>query len=535
MSLKPGSAINRLISKAKKNDFYAAYQLYEYYSKGTYVEKDLNEANNYLSLARNIFKNQDIKLIEVNIINFRILNDISFKINNKNLTVLVGNNGAGKTSILDAIAMSISWIINRILYNGGKGKEIESLDITLGSDDGYSSVLTKFSLNKDIKANLELVTIHEGSFANKKSTYIDITRLGNLYKLISSEDNEFNLPIFAYYSVLRSSDINSRDVGIFDEISSITEMSRFDGYINSLNGKADFRSFFKWFKRIDDIEKHRTLEKRDNTKFVDEDLIKKLEKLTELSDEAKNLLKILKKSAGISPPTHDTNEINKIKSTINSVISSFMDGYGNISIEVEPYLLLTIEKNKIKLNVLQLSQGEKSLLALVLDITRRLILLNPSLNNPLDGKGIILIDEFDLHLHPEWQRKTIRQLTKVFKNCQFIISTHSPQIISEVKNSQLIILTQDETGRINNFTPDQSYGLTSNEILNEIMLKNSTEEQLIRNPDVEKKLNEIYILISDKKFDEAKYNIKKLEKELNGEIPELVSAKIDIDLHGWDD
>ncbi|MQL49113.1 AAA family ATPase [Photorhabdus khanii] len=535
MNSKPGSAINRLINKTKKNDFYAAYQLYEYYSKGTYVDKDLNEAKNYLSLAKSIFKDQDIKLTEVNIMNFRVFNNISFKIKNKNLTVIVGNNGAGKTSILDAIVMSISWIINRILYSGGKGKEIENIDITLGSDDGYSSILTKFSLNKNIKANLELVTVHEGSFANKKSMYVDVNRLGNLYKIISSDDGGFNLPIFAYYSVLRSSDINSKDVGAFDEISSITETSRFDGYINSLNGKADFKSFFKWFKRIDDIEKHRTIEKRDNSKVIDKDLMKKLEKLAESSEEAKNLIKNLKINSDLSLPTHDINEITKIKSTINKVINSFMDGYGNISIEVEPYLLLTIEKNGKKLNVLQLSQGEKSLLALVLDIARRLILLNPTLNNPLDGKGIILIDEFDLHLHPEWQRQTIRQLTKVFKNCQFIISTHSPQIISEVKNSQLIILEQDETGRINNFTPEQSYGLTSNDILNEIMLKNSKERQLIRNPEVEKKLHEIYNLISDKKFVDAKSKIKNLEKELNGEIPELVSAKIDIDLYGWDD
>ncbi|OVZ84440.1 hypothetical protein CBW58_01475 [Yersinia frederiksenii] len=528
------STIDKLIIKAKKNNFESAYQLYEYYLNGTYVEKSIEQAEKYLLLAKKIFEEQNIKLTEINIENFRVLKQLSLKFRKTNLIIIAGNNGAGKTSILDAISMNLSWLINRIVYKGGKGKEISNTDITLNSENGYSSLLAKFSLNKKIQANLELVALHDGSSANKKSYYVDITRIGSIYKSICKERDDFNLPILAYYSILRSSDITSKDISVFDEVSTILEMSRFDGYTNSLIGKVDFKSFFKWFKRIDDIEKHRTLSAINERTFVDNKLIEKLEKLAESSDDVKDLLTDLKEK---SRTLHyqDKHEINKIKSIINSVINSFMDGYSNLSIEVEPSVSLTIEKNGKKLNILQLSQGEKSLLSLVIDIARRLIILNPSLDNPLDGNGIVLIDEVDMHLHPEWQRKVIKQLPKTFKNCQFIVSTHSPQVMSEVKDSQLIILKSDSLGNVTSESPEQSYGLTSNEILNEVMLKNSNEKQLTRNAEVEKSLNDIHNKISEKKFTEAKALIKKLESELNGEIPELISAKIEIDLYGWDD
>ena len=224
----------------------------------------------------------------------------------------------------------------------------------------------------------------------------------------------------------------------------------------------------------------------------------------------------------------------RIKKLINEVISYFMEGYGNLEIQVEPYLGITVEKNSEKLNVLQLSQGEKSLLALVVDIARRLIILNPSLDNPLDGSGIILIDEYDMHIHPAWQRTLISGLPKAFKNCQFIITTHSPQMLGEVKPEQVIILESDEDNNISYSNPTQSYGLTSNQILKYIMTPTGDETNITRNKDVEEKINHINKLIDDKKFSDASDEIEALEKEVNGTLPELVSAKIDIDLNGWD-
>ena len=84
------------------------------------------------------------------------------------------------------------------------------------------------------------------------------------------------------------------------------------------------------------------------------------------------------------------------------------------------------------LDVLQLSDGEKCTLALFGDIARRLAIANPSLDDPLQGDGVVLIDELELHMHTSWQRKVISMLKKTFPNIQFIITTHSPQILGEV-------------------------------------------------------------------------------------------------------
>ena len=88
-----------------------------------------------------------------------------------------------------------------------------------------------------------------------------------------------------------------------------------------------------------------------------------------------------------------------------------------------------------------MSSGEKNLFALVSDLAMRLITANPKLkgmsgvtdNNPLlQGKGIVLIDEIDLHLHPKWQSKILPKLMDLFPKVQFIITTHSPIVLQGV-------------------------------------------------------------------------------------------------------
>lgn len=119
---------------------------------------------------------------------------------------------------------------------------------------------------------------------------------------------------------------------------------------------------------------------------------------------------------------------------LKSAVSQFLPQFSNLNInEEESKTYFTIEKAGTTLSIKQLSDGEKGVLALVLDIARRLSQANPGLENPLqDGQGTILIDELDLHLHPKWQRSIVENLTRVFPSCQFIVTTHSPQIIGEV-------------------------------------------------------------------------------------------------------
>jgi predicted ATP-binding protein involved in virulence len=179
---------------------------------------------------------------------------------------------------------------------------------------------------------------------------------------------------------------------------------------------------------------------------------------------------------------------------------------------------MLINKNGETFNIDQLSDGEKNLITLVGDIARRLAIANPNSSMPLKGEGIVLIDEIDLHLHPSWQRLIISQLTKVFPNCQFLITTHSPQVISQVKSESLFLL-KNKNNELSYSMALESYGLNTDRILEDLL-------DVDARPSKEKKeLHKIFQLIQDNKIEEAKSEIITL-KNLIGEDPELVKASV---------
>ncbi|AFY80821.1 AAA family ATPase [Oscillatoria acuminata] len=206
----------------------------------------------------------------------------------------------------------------------------------------------------------------------------------------------------------------------------------------------------------------------------------------------------------------------------NDAVTHFLDWCNNVraipasNTYKKPTLLL--DKNGVTLNINQLSDGERGIIALILDLVQRLLQANPDLENPLkDGKAIVLIDELDLHLHPLWQRLVVHKLTEIFPNCQFIATTHSPQMIGEVEPENIIILDRDKQPYI----PDQSLGMDSNWILRFLM---ETPE---RDINTQKTLEKIESLIKQRNFPEATEQINSL-REL-GNFPELVRLQTRID------
>jgi predicted ATP-binding protein involved in virulence len=142
-------------------------------------------------------------------------------------------------------------------------------------------------------------------------------------------------------------------------------------------------------------------------------------------------------------------------------------------------------------------------MALVGDIARRLAMMNPKLDNPLLGKGIILIDEIDMHLHPQWQRSIIQRLQTTFPNCQFILTTHSPLVISDTQN----ILVYDLDGQEVNALPSL-YGQDANTVLLQYM------DTSYRNPKVAEQISQAMDAIQNNDFELANQLIQTLKLEL---------------------
>jgi len=203
---------------------------------------------------------------------------------------------------------------------------------------------------------------------------------------------------------------------------------------------------------------------------------------------------------------------------VTSTIEKFVSGYSNLRVTRIPRPQMLVDKDKVTINLDQLSDGEKNLIALVGDIARRLSIANPRSTKPLNGNGIILIDEIDLHLHASWQRIMIPQLTKLFPNCQFIITTHSPQVLSHVKARDVYMLINN--GDSFSYTkPKESYGKTSDRILEDIMgvdARPKEEKQMI---------HDLFESIKEGNLSDAR---KKIDILLNliGEDPEITKANV---------
>jgi predicted ATP-binding protein involved in virulence len=154
---------------------------------------------------------------------------------------------------------------------------------------------------------------------------------------------------------------------------------------------------------------------------------------------------------------------------IEQALPAFLGEFHNLRVEGGDQPRLVVDKRGTTLDLSQLSDGERGLLAVLIDLTRRLAQANPALEHPArDAQAVVLIDELDLHMHPRWQREIVARLTATFPKCQFVTTTHSPQIISEVQPENLLLLRQ-EGNRIIPERCGQAYGLDANYVLEHIM------------------------------------------------------------------
>ena len=180
---------------------------------------------------------------------------------------------------------------------------------------------------------------------------------------------------------------------------------------------------------------------------------------------------------------------------------------------------LLIDRGAITLPVRHLSDGEKGVLAMVLDLARRLAQANPEMEDPAaEAEAVVLIDEIELHLHPAWQRRIVGNLRDTFPRCQFIATTHSPQVIGEVGHDHIQMI---EDGQV--YTPAHSFGVDSNRVLEEIM------ETPPRTKDVEDILTKISHEIGKQRYENAQGLLNDLVDHLGEDDPEVTRIRTLID------
>ncbi len=321
-------------------------------------------------------------LTGIEIHNFRGIWDLSILGFDRHANLFVGKNGAGKSSLLDAISNVMSWFVARMLSNTGRGRDIAVNDIGSRSKEG-----AEIRLQLDGNQWSSLYRSKE----IKKDGKSDLSPLNALVKTLreSIEANpQTSVPVYVHYGVGRVvADIPLR-------IRKNPKRDVTNAYVEALESSASFRDFFAWFREQEDLENEHI---RENPQYRDRGM-------------------------------------EAIRDAMSKVFSEFSD----MRVRRSPRSI-QIKKEGDVLRLEQLSDGEKCYIALVCDLTRRLTIANPALANPLDGAGIVLIDEIDLHLHPEWQMDVVTRLITTFPNCQFFVTTHSPIVASDVKGRVFVM------------------------------------------------------------------------------------------------
>ena len=319
--------------------------------------------------------------------NFRSKEHLQIQLGSK-LTLLVGENGTGKTSILDAIAIGLGAVLTHLPKVSGISFKKTDLRQKNNQLSPYTRVRVETAdgilwdrTDRRDKSKKTSATIPSGIGLQKLRKYLDEQVINPF-----NEGQDFQLPVFSYYGVSRALlDVPLRRRGF------PKTHQRFEALEYALNAVSRFKSAFVWFYNKE-IEEQRKQKEFRNFDY----------------------------------------ELPELEAVRNAITKMFPD----IS---EPHILLNplrfaVKKEGESLDITQLSDGYKTLLSLVIDLASRMALANPEMDNPLNSSAIVLIDEIDLHLHPEWQQRVIGDLTMVFTNTQFILTTHSPYIIESVNN-----------------------------------------------------------------------------------------------------
>ncbi len=214
----------------------------------------------------------------------------------------------------------------------------------------------------------------------------------------------------------------------------------------------------------------------------------------------------------------DEDRRHQVLELLRGVVTTFLPEFTNLRIESAPLRLL-VDKAGVPLTLNQLSDGERGMLAILFDITRRLATANPESANPVaEGVAIVLIDEIELHLHPKWQRYVLERFSETFKRSQFIVTSHSPLLLGETDGKCARFLYRND-GKVTSWTPERLKGLDVNRILEDYMQEKS------RDPVVAEQITDLFRTIDDENFPSARQKIDALAQTLGENDSDLIRAR----------
>ncbi|MBE7502074.1 MAG: AAA family ATPase [Verrucomicrobiales bacterium] len=390
--------------------------------------------------------------------------------------LMVGDNGSGKTSLLEALAVAAgSWFLG---IRGFDKRHLVAADVrvqprTAHGDFRFEEVEQTVvrawgQVNGESLAWERALRGRKGRTTTKDASGIRDIAEAQAQAIRDGRDAAVVLPLISYYGTGRLWDI-PRDIR--SELKDRRNRpSRLDGYRNSVDPRCSPADFMKWISRQEWIAFQEGSEPAVST-AVKEAVLGCLEHGKRIWFSAKQ----------------------------EQVLVEFAD-QGIHAFD-------------------QLSDGQRNMVAMVGDIAIKAALLNPNLGErAVPGTpGVVLIDELDLHLHPKWQRRIVTDLRRTFPKIQFFCTTHSPQIIGEVTRDRVHVLNSEGTQ-----TPVVAYGADSNWILEHVM------DAAERSGEAARHIHAVEDALEAGDLDGAKHRLHRLRESVGSEEGEVVRLEASI-------
>lgn len=398
--------------------------------------------------------------------------ELSFK---KGFNLIIGENGKGKTSLLEALSIGISGFLSGIHGEGIHPRNFQSEEARtvylLQGDGAYEPKLhwPCVKMTAEMQgAVYQWERSKENSRAQTKTIPRDICRLAEDL----TDDPHTPLPVVCYQSAARVwSQKRKKQKSTFLRKKS----NRTAGYIDCMSDESSMKMMLEWCSRMEQIA------------WQTEKPVREYE---------------------------------AVKNAVALAMTQMEGEPVKVFYDKRSEELMYQQKQKV-IPISVLSAGYQSLIWMVFDIAYRMAALNPFLAEKITGaSGLVLIDELDVHLHPRWQWKVIDVLRQVFPNVQFIATTHSPIIIASAKDVWCINVEDLKAPK----TSMSGYGLEVNYILKQI--QNASEL-----PDfIQSLLKNFYHDIDEENFSQARKTLKKLEIEIGQDSPLAVKARERLEL-----
>ena len=412
-----------------------------------------------------------MRLETIKLENFRAIESAQLDLHGKS-TVIFGINGTGKSSVLKSINLLYTNIINQIV-NRKELKQNYTLkleDIKYGQKEATIAACIDFG--QEQKSYYRKMVRSTGKKSQDNTSLKEIADI--FHEKYISDEEQNNISIFVNYGT------NRLVLDIPLRIRTHHSFDIYSAFEKAIENRIDFRTFFEWYRNQEDYENEHKIA-TGNLNYQDRALV-----------------------------------------AVRTAIMSMLDDCSNLRVARRPRLEMKIDKGNISINVSQMSDGEKCTMALLGDLARRLSLANPTLENPLLGEGIVLIDEIELHMHPSWQRKILGVLKKTFPNIQFIVTTHSPVILSEANEDYNVFFMKREDDEIEVKQVQQMNGYDTNAVLEQFMGTHSV------NLETEKLIESIYEAIEQGEYFVAEKKIARLAEMTSENHQDVLMARMEL-------